>query len=225
MSKRQTKSVPSKGPSDALKQCVTLCNGVAIPKLGLGTHLMDPDECERAVKAALKQGYRLIDTAAMYSNERGVGKAIRDSNVPRHEVFVSTKLQPCDMGYEGTLAAFHRSLAMLELDYLDLYLIHWPNEDVGRRLGSWKAMEELYAQVSSIYAQRASVGGGGLQHTSITPLIELQKMFCIQAESTMWFGVHGGVQCTVCMWIPPKKRIILMVLSCASCVPTITMTC
>eukprot|EP00667_Euglena_gracilis_P028268 EG_transcript_35825 len=132
--------------SGALQATVTLPNGVACPLLGLGTHLMDPPSCEAAVRAALRQGYRLIDTAAMYANESSVGRAIADSGVPRSELFVASKLQPCDMGYAPTMAAFHRSLALLGLDYLDLFLIHWPGHDEATRLATWQALEDLLAQ-------------------------------------------------------------------------------
>lgn len=121
---------------------VTLNNGVRMPILGFGVfQIPDAAECERAVLNAIETGYRLIDTAASYLNEAAVGNAIRNSGVPRNELFVTTKLWVQDTGYEKTKAAFRKSLERLQLDYLDLYLIHQPYGDI---FGSWKAMQELY---------------------------------------------------------------------------------
>lgn len=121
---------------------VTLNNGIEMPILGYGVfQIPDAQECEQCVYHALEAGYRLIDTAASYQNEEAVGKAIKSSGVPREELFVTTKLWIQDAGYERTKKAFEKSLAKLQLDYLDLYLIHQPIGDV---YGSWRAMEELY---------------------------------------------------------------------------------
>src|SRR5690242_10088120 len=123
---------------------VTLNNGVEMPILGFGVFQMyDLEECERSVYEAIGTGYRLIDTAASYGNEEAVGKAIKRSGVPREELFVTTKLWIQDAGYESTKKAFAKSLRRLQLDYLDLYLIHQPFGDV---YGSWRAMEELYRE-------------------------------------------------------------------------------
>ena len=123
-------------------QKVVLNNGVEMPILGFGVfQIPDTEECERSVHDALQTGYRLIDTAAAYLNEGAVGNAIKKSGVPREQLFVTTKLWVQDAGYEKTKAAFERSLSRLQLDYLDLYLIHQPYGDV---YGSWRAMEELY---------------------------------------------------------------------------------
>ncbi len=121
---------------------VTLNNGVAMPLLGFGVfQIPDAEECERSVSEALRTGYRLIDTAASYGNEEAVGKAIKRSGVAREELFVTTKLWIQDAGYERTKQAFERSLQRLQLEYLDLYLIHQPFGDV---YGAWRAMEGLY---------------------------------------------------------------------------------
>jgi 2,5-diketo-D-gluconate reductase A len=125
-------------------QNVILNNGVEMPILGFGVfQIQDPKECEQAVYDAIMAGYRLIDTAASYLNEEAVGKAIKRSGVPREELFITTKLWVQDTGYESTKKAFVRSLERLQLDYLDLYLIHQPFGDVH---GSWRAMEELYRE-------------------------------------------------------------------------------
>lgn len=123
---------------------VTLNNGVAMPLLGFGVfQITDAEECERSVYDAIQTGYRLIDTAASYENEEEVGQAIKRSGVAREALFVTTKLWIQDAGYQSTKAAFARSLKRLQLDYLDLYLIHQPYGDV---YGSWRAMEELYQE-------------------------------------------------------------------------------
>jgi 2,5-diketo-D-gluconate reductase A len=140
-------------------QKVMLNNGVEMPILGFGVFQMtDPKECEQAVYDALMAGYRLIDTAASYQNEKEVGQAIKRSGVPREELFITTKLWVQDTGYENTKKAFAKSLERLQLDYIDLYLIHQPFGDV---YGSWRAMEELYHEgkikaigVSNFYADR-----------------------------------------------------------------------
>jgi diketogulonate reductase-like aldo/keto reductase len=125
-------------------QKVVLNNGVEMPILGFGVfQIADLEECERSVYEAIRAGYRLIDTAAAYQNEEAVGTAIQKSGVPREEIFVTTKLWIQDAGYESTKKAFERSLKRLQLDYLDLYLIHQPYGDV---YGSWRAMEELYRE-------------------------------------------------------------------------------
>lgn len=123
-------------------QKVKLNNGIEMPILGFGVfQIPDQSECERAVLDAIDTGYRLIDTAASYMNEKAVGNAIKNSGIDRKELFITTKLWVQDHGYENTKKSFHKSLDKLQLDYLDLYLIHQPYGDV---FGSWRAMEELY---------------------------------------------------------------------------------
>jgi diketogulonate reductase-like aldo/keto reductase len=121
---------------------VTLNNGVDIPALGFGVWQIDDLKvCEEAVVKAIHTGYRMIDTASIYLNEKAVGNAVKNSGVKRDELFITSKLWVQDHGYENAKAAFQRTLDRLQLDYLDMYLIHWPYGDF---LGAWKALEELY---------------------------------------------------------------------------------
>lgn len=123
---------------------IQLNNGITMPTLGFGVfQITDEKECEASVLTALKTGYRLIDTAACYGNERAVGKAIKESGIDRSEVFISSKVWIQDAGYEKTKESFRKTLENLQTDYLDLYLIHMPYGDY---YGSWRAMEELYEE-------------------------------------------------------------------------------
>jgi 2,5-diketo-D-gluconate reductase A len=125
-------------------QKVMLNNGVEMPQLGFGVfQIHDAQVCEQSVYDALLAGYRLLDTAAAYHNEEAVGKAIKRSGVPREEIFLTTKLWIQDAGYDSTKKAFAKALARLQVEYLDLYLIHQPFGDI---YGSWRAMEELYRE-------------------------------------------------------------------------------
>lgn len=127
-----------------IKSTVSLHNGLQMPIFGLGVFLSkEGPEVENAVRFALDSGYIHIDTAAIYGNERGVGKAIRESGIPREQVFITSKVWNADQGYASTLKAFEKSIDRLETCYLDLYLIHWPKGELS--VGTWKAMEEIYA--------------------------------------------------------------------------------
>lgn len=121
-------------------ETVKLNNGIEMPVLGFGVYQVEPSETEKVVAEALQIGYRSIDTAAAYENEEAVGRAIKNSGIVRNELFITTKLWVQDTGYENTKKAFFKSLEKLQLDYLDLYLIHQP---FGDYYGSWRAMEEL----------------------------------------------------------------------------------
>ena len=168
-------------------QTVTLNNGVKMPILGFGVYqITDLDVCEQCVYDALMTGYRLIDTAASYQNEEAVGRAIKRSGVPREEIFVTTKLWIQDAGYESTKKAFAKSLERLQLDYLDLYLIHQPFGDV---YGSWRAMEELYRE-----GKIRAIGVSNFQmdrlvdliiHNEVVPAVNQIEThpFCQQIES------------------------------------------
>lgn len=168
-------------------QKVILNNGVEMPILGFGVYqIEDAKECEQSVYDAIMAGYRLIDTAAAYRNEEAVGRAIKRSGVPREEMFITTKLWIQDAGYENTKRAFAKSLQRLQLDYLDLYLIHQPFGDV---YGSWRAMEELYRE-----GKIRAIGVSNFQmdrlvdlmiHNEVTPAVNQIEThpFCQQIES------------------------------------------
>lgn len=168
-------------------QKVILNNGVEMPILGFGVYqIEDAEQCETAVYDALMAGYRLIDTAAAYVNEEAVGRAIKRSGVPREEIFVTTKLWIQDAGYDSAKKAFAKSLERLQLEYLDLYLIHQPFDDV---FGSWRAMEELYSEgkiraigVSNFYPDRLV---DFISHNEVVPAVNQVEThpFCQQVES------------------------------------------
>lgn len=131
--------------SNPIQSTTTLHNGVKMPWLGLGVFKVeDGEEVVQSIKKALEVGYRSIDTAAIYGNEEGVGKALAETNVPREELFITTKVWNADHGYEAALTAFDVSMEKLGLDYLDLYLIHWPLPSKGKFTETWKALEKLY---------------------------------------------------------------------------------
>lgn len=156
----------------SLTSTYTLTNGVEIPIIGFGTW-QNIEQAESATAAAIKAGYRHIDTAAVYENEEPVAKAIHESGVPREELFITTKLYNTERGYETTLAAFEKSMARLKLEYLDLYLVHWPaNPAVGENwaeinAATWRAFEELY--------DAGRIRAIGLSNFSVPYLTELMK--------------------------------------------------
>ncbi|WP_252312684.1 aldo/keto reductase [Sinobaca sp. H24] len=179
---------------------VALNNGVEMPIIGFGVfQIEDEAQCEQAVVDAIEAGYRLIDTASAYLNEAAVGRAIKRSGVPREELFITTKLIIQEQGYEEAKKAFEGSLKRLQLDYLDLYLIHQP---LGDYYGSWRALEELYKEekikaigVSNFYSDRLI---DLIQHNEIVPAVnqvethpftqqiksqEIMKEFKVQVES------------------------------------------
>lgn len=176
---------------------VTLNNGVKMPILGFGVYqISDLEECEEIVYQAITQGYRLIDTAAAYGNEEAVGKAIKRSRVPREELFLTTKLWISDATYEGTKKAFQRSLERLDLEYVDLYLIHQPLNDV---YGAWRAMEELYKEgkikaigVANFYPDRLIDLAAFNEITPAVNQIEVNPFFQRTADQKAM--VEKGVQ-------------------------------
>jgi methylglyoxal/glyoxal reductase len=121
---------------------IKLNNGVEIPQFGLGVYLTKPSECVNSCLWSFEAGYRHIDTASMYGNENEVGEAVRVSGLPREEIFITTKLWNDDHSFDKTLKAFNKSLKKFRLDYIDLYLIHWPGTD--KRKEAWKALEKIY---------------------------------------------------------------------------------
>jgi 2,5-diketo-D-gluconate reductase A len=150
-------------------QKTKLNNGVEMPILGFGVfQVTDQNECERSVYDAIQTGYRLIDTAASYQNEEAVGRAIKRSGIGREELFVTTKLWVQDAGYENTMKAFERSLNKLQLDYLDLFLIHQPFGDVH---GSWRAMEEINQQ-----GKVRAIGVSNFQPDRLADIIAFNKI-------------------------------------------------
>lgn len=171
-----------------------LNNGVEMPVLGFGVYHVDEAICERCVSEALAAGYRSIDTAAAYMNERAVGRAVRRSGIPRGELFITTKLWVQDAGYESAKRAFAASLERLQLDYLDLYLIHQPFGDV---YGAWRAMEELYRE-----GKVRAIGVSNFQpdrlvdlilHNEVVPAVNQVEThpFCQQAEETGIMARYG----------------------------------
>jgi diketogulonate reductase-like aldo/keto reductase len=150
-----------------------LNNGVSIPAVGFGTWQTPPGEATvNAVKTALEYGYTHIDTAACYENEESVGQGIRESGVPREELYVTTKLWNTERGYDSALKAFDQSLQKLRLDYVDLYLIHWPdNKSPEPNLASWKAFEKLYKE-----GRIKSIGLSNFQPQHIQPLLDLAEV-------------------------------------------------
>ena len=151
-----------------------LHNGVGMPYFGLGVYLADNEqEVVNAIHWALETGYRHIDTASIYKNEEGVGRAIQTSAIPREDIFVVSKVWNADQGFESTLKAFEDSLNRLQLDYLDLYLVHWPVQ--GKYIDTWKALEQLYKEkkiraigVSNFMKHHLE---DLMQHTEIVPMV------------------------------------------------------
>jgi 2,5-diketo-D-gluconate reductase A len=181
-------------------QKVILNNGVEMPIIGFGVfQIEDPEICEQAVYDAIEAGYRLIDTASAYLNEEAVGRAIKRSGVPREDLFITTKLIIQEQGYKEAKEAFEKSLKKLQLDYLDLYLVHQP---LGDYYGSWRALEELYKEgkiraigVSNFYPDRLI---DLIQHNEVVPAVnqvethpftqqiesqKIMKEFNVQIES------------------------------------------
>ncbi|MBM7662175.1 diketogulonate reductase-like aldo/keto reductase [Bacillus mesophilus] len=125
---------------------VTLNNGLKMPQLGFGVWQVSDEQAAATVTTALNMGYRSIDTAMIYKNERGVGEAIKNSSIPREELFITTKVWNSDQGFETTLKAYEESLERLGLEYVDLYLIHWPTPEFDQYVDTYKALEQLYRQ-------------------------------------------------------------------------------
>jgi 2,5-diketo-D-gluconate reductase A len=178
-------------------QTVTLNNGVVMPQLGFGVWQVPDDEAERAVTEALRVGYRSIDTARLYHNEEGVGRAVRDSGVPREDLFITTKLWNTDHEYDQALRAFDASLARLDLEYVDLYLIHWPVPKQDKYVDAWRALEKIYAD-----GRAKAVGVSNFTVDNLTKVIDTGSVVpavnqielhprLIQAELRAFDAEHG----------------------------------
>ncbi|HZB33000.1 MAG TPA: aldo/keto reductase [Streptosporangiaceae bacterium] len=178
---------------------VTLNNDVSMPQLGFGVFLVPDAETEPAVVAAVEAGYRAIDTARIYENEEGTGRAIKSCGVPREELFVTTKLWNADQGHDSTLRACEASLGRLGLDYLDLYLIHWPMPTRDRYLDTWRAFERLLAE-----GRVRAIGVSNFQPAQLTRLMDASDVvpavnqielhpYLQQAELRDFHAEHGIV--------------------------------
>ncbi|MBT2530293.1 MULTISPECIES: aldo/keto reductase [Streptomyces] len=182
----------SKAPS------LTLNNGVEMPQLGFGVWQVPDDEAEKAVGTAIQAGYRSIDTAAIYENETGTGKAIAASGVARDELFVTTKLWNSEQGFDSTLRAFDDSLAKLGLDYVDLYLIHWPLPSKDAYVDTYKAFEKIYADGR---ARAIGVSNFLPEHlerligeTSVVPAVnQIELHPQLQQEASRAFHAQHGI--------------------------------
>ncbi|KAB2588725.1 aldo/keto reductase [Streptomyces arboris] len=176
---------------------ITLNNGLEMPQLGFGVWQVPDDEAAKAVAKAIESGYRSIDTAAIYKNEKGTGRAIAASGVPRDELFVTTKLWNSDQGYDSTMRAFDASLDKLGLDHVDLYLIHWPVPAKDAYTDTYRAFEKIYADgrakaigVSNFHPEHLK---RLLDETSVVPVlnqIELHPQLQ-QAEARAFHAEHG----------------------------------
>ncbi len=177
---------------------ITLNNGVDIPQLGFGVFQIDPAETKAATLAALEVGYRHIDTAEMYGNEKGVGEAVRESGIDRGEIFVTSKLNNGFHAYDDALAAFDRTLEELGLEQLDLFLVHWPLPDVGDYVETWKAMEAIYAS-----GRTRAIGVSNFQphhlrrihgETSVTPAVNQVEVHpYLTNDEVRAFGAEHGI--------------------------------
>ncbi|MBB5937345.1 aldo/keto reductase [Streptomyces zagrosensis] len=178
---------------------ITLNSGASIPQLGFGVWQVADDEATAAVSTALEAGYRSVDTAAAYENEKGTGKAVAESGIPRDELFITTKVWNSDHGYDATLRAFDSSLAKLGLDFVDLYLIHWPLPAKDDYVATYKALEKIHAD-----GRAKSIGVSNFQpahlerlfaETSVVPAlnqIELHPQFQ-QTTARAFHAEHGIV--------------------------------
>ncbi|MGW7679218.1 aldo/keto reductase [Kribbella sp. NPDC054772] len=184
---------------------VKLNNGVEMPQLGYGVFQVPNDETATAVTHALDAGYRSIDTAAAYQNEAGVGQALAASGIDRSDLFITTKLWNADQGYDSTLKAFDTSLSLLGLEYLDLYLIHWPTPARDLYADSWRALEKLYAD-----GRVRAIGVSNFQPdhldrlSGITPAVNQVELHpYLQQDAVRTYGRDFGIRTEA--WSPLAK--------------------
>lgn len=191
---------------------ITLNNGVEIPQLGFGVFQIEPEQTEQATLAALEVGYRHIDTAEMYGNEAGVGKALRSSGLERSEVFITSKLNNGFHAHDDALAAIEGTLEALDSDYVDLFLIHWPLPEVGDYVETWKAMEEIYR---SGRAKAIGVSNFQAHHlrrlhaeTTITPAVNQIEVHPYLTQNELRaFGAEHGIATEA--WSPIAQGLVL----------------
>jgi 2,5-diketo-D-gluconate reductase A len=180
-------------------QIITLNNGIEMPQLGFGVWQVPADEAHTAVATALDAGYRSIDTARSYGNEEGVGSAVRESGIPREELFVTTKLANTDHGHDAALRAFDGSLERLGLDYVDLYLVHWPMPSQDLYVESWRAMEKVHAE-----GRAKAIGVSNFtketldrlfRETDVVPAVNQIELhpYLVQREMRAYDAEHGIV--------------------------------
>jgi diketogulonate reductase-like aldo/keto reductase len=188
---------------------VTLNNGVTMPHIGLGVLFQPNDQTVHNVLAALEAGYRLIDSAAKYENEEGVGEAVRTSGLPREEIFVTSKLWNSDHGYDHAIKGFERSLKKLGLEYIDLYLMHWPVPSKGLTIETWKGLERVYKEgrvkaigVSNFLPKHLE---RLLQAAEIVPaVLQIEVHPTFTQEETRQFAKKHGIQ--IESWYPLSGR-------------------
>jgi 2,5-diketo-D-gluconate reductase A len=176
---------------------VRLNDGAEIPQVGFGVFQVPPEETQRAVESALEVGYRHIDTAAAYRNERGVGDAISASGIPREEIFVTTKLWNSEQGFDSTLAAFEKSIEALDTDHVDLYLIHWPVPSNDLYMDTWRAFERIGAEGGARSLGVSNFRVADLERLAreaeVQPTVNQIELHPLlqQAELRAWHAEHG----------------------------------
>jgi 2,5-diketo-D-gluconate reductase A len=184
-------------PQTTVLPALALHDGIEIPQLGFGVFQIPPEETQRAVEWALEAGYRHIDTAAAYRNEKAVGAALATSGLPREEYFVTTKLWNSQQGLDSTLAAFEASLERFGLDHVDLYLIHWPAPTEGRFLDTWRAFEQIHREEAARTIGVSNFRIEDLQllerETEMRPTINQIELHprLQQADLRAWHAEHG----------------------------------
>lgn len=187
------------------RQTLTLNDGRQMPQLGLGVWKATPAQAKASVEAALGLGYRHVDTAAIYANEAGVGAGLRASGVPREDVFITTKVWNDDQGFDATLAAFDASLKRLKLEYVDLYLIHWPAPSRGLYLDTWRALLRLRDEGRARSIGVSNFEAAHLEHliaeTGVTPAVnqvEVHPRF----QQRPLRALHEKLGIVTCAWSP-----------------------